>query len=78
MNGKAVFTGIVLLMGLLCRAWPAFSQSSPPTSDTAKQTEALVNKAATLIDSKGTAAFSEFRIKGSSGSTATPTCSSTT
>jgi cytochrome c len=65
MNGKALFTGTVLLAGLFCPALPAFAQSSPPTSETVKQTEALVDKAATLIDSKGKDAFSEFRIKGS-------------
>lgn len=65
MNGKALFTSILLLVGLFCSASPALSQSSPPTSETAKQTEALVDKAAALIDSKGKAAFSEFRVKGS-------------
>lgn len=43
----------------------AFSQSTPPPSDKAKQVEALVNKAAALIDSKGRAAFAEFRVKDS-------------
>lgn len=65
MNGKNLLTSVLLLVGLFCSATPAFSQSSPPKSDTAKQTEALVDKAAALIDSKGKAAFSEFRIKGS-------------
>lgn len=65
MNGKAFFTSIVLLAGLSGVPLLAFSQSSPPTSDTAKQTEALVDKAAALIDSQGKAAFSGFRIKGS-------------
>jgi len=63
MKGKAFFTGIFLLAGLFGPASPAFSQSSPPTSEKAKQIEALVNKAAALINSKGKAAFSEFRAK---------------
>ncbi|MEI6000098.1 cache domain-containing protein [Paraburkholderia bengalensis] len=65
MNGKALFTGVLLLVGLFSPASPAFSQSSPPMSETAKQTQALVDKAAALIDNKGKDAFSEFRIKGS-------------
>jgi cytochrome c len=65
MNGKARFISMILLAGLLCFASPAFSQSSPLTSEMAKQTEALVDKAAALIDSKGNEAFSEFRVKGS-------------
>ncbi|CAG4905320.1 cache domain-containing protein [Paraburkholderia gardini] len=64
-NGKALFISILLLAGLFCSASPAFSQSSSPTSETAKQTEALVDKAAALIDSKGREAFSGFRAKGS-------------
>lgn len=65
MNCKALVTSVLLVVGLFCPASPAFSQSSPPTSETAKQTEALVDKAAALIGSKGKVAFSEFRIKGS-------------
>jgi cytochrome c len=44
---------------------PTNAQQSPPRSEKAKQIEALVNKAAALIDSKGKAAFSEFRVKDS-------------
>ena len=65
MNGKGLVTTILLLAGLFCLEPPAFSQPSPPTSETAKQTEALVNKAAALIDSRGKDAFPEFRVKGS-------------
>jgi cytochrome c len=43
---------------------PANAQQSPPTSQKAKQIEALVNKAAALIESKGKASFPEFRKKG--------------
>ena len=42
-------------------ALPAISQQIPPPSAQAEQTEALVNKAAALIDKNGKAAFSEFR-----------------
>ena len=40
---------------------PTIAQQSSPTSEKAKQIEALVTKAAALIDSKGKAAFPEFR-----------------
>ncbi len=39
----------------------ASSEQSPPTSEQAKRIEAMVNKAATLVESQGKAAFSEFR-----------------
>ena len=41
------------------------AQESPPTSERAKQIEALVNKAAALIESKGKAIFPELRKKDS-------------
>jgi signal transduction histidine kinase len=44
---------------------PARSQDQPPASAEAKRIEALVNKAAALVDSKGKAAFAEFRQRGS-------------
>ena len=65
MNGKALFICIVLLAAFVCSSSPTFPQSTSPTSETAKQTKALVDKAAALIGSKGKAAFSEFRAKGS-------------
>ncbi|HZL98235.1 MAG TPA: hypothetical protein VFB91_05965 [Terriglobales bacterium] len=37
------------------------AQESPPTSEKAKQIEALVTKAAALIESKGKAIFPELR-----------------
>jgi signal transduction histidine kinase len=43
----------------------ALSQDQPPASAEAKRIEALVNKAAALVDSKGKAAFAEFRQRGS-------------
>jgi len=65
MIGNWFVAGIFVLAGSLGAALPAFSQSSPPSSEKATQVEALVNKAATLIDSKGKAAFADFRVKGS-------------
>ena len=65
MNAKALFTGFFVLAGLFGTASPAFSQQSPPVSEKAKQIEALVNKAAALIESKGKATFPEFRKSGS-------------
>ena len=43
----------------------ALSQQVPPPSAQAKQTEALANTAAELIDKNGKAAFTEFRKKDS-------------
>jgi cytochrome c len=43
----------------------ASSQQSPPTSEQAKRIEAMVNKAAALVESQGKAAFSEFRKRDS-------------
>jgi signal transduction histidine kinase len=44
---------------------PALSEDQPPSSAEAKHIEALVNKAAALVDAKGKAALSEFRQKDS-------------
>ena len=44
---------------LLAGSAPAFAQQPSPNSPKAKEIEALVNKAAQLIDSKGKAAFPE-------------------
>jgi len=41
------------------------ARQSPPTSEKAKQIEALVNKAAALVETQGKAAFSEFRKRDS-------------
>lgn len=65
MKGKALLFGILLFGGLLGTAAPASAQSSPPPSEEAKRVEALVNKAAELIDAKGKTAFSEFRTRDS-------------
>jgi len=64
MNTKALIIGFALTT-LFAAASPAFSQQAPPPSEEAKQTEALVDKAAALIDKNGKAAFIEFRKKDS-------------
>ena len=64
MNTKALLMGFALTVSLAA-ASPASSQQTPPPSEKAQQTEALVNKAAALIDKNGKAAFAEFRKKDS-------------
>ena len=44
---------------------PVGSQLSPPTSDQAKRIEAMVNKAAALVESQGKVAYAEFRKRDS-------------
>jgi cytochrome c len=57
---------ILLFLGLVMAfSQAAFSQDQPPLSPEAKRIEALVNKAAALVEIKGKAAFSEFRQRGS-------------
>jgi methyl-accepting chemotaxis protein len=64
MNPKALLISFAATI-LLAAASPVFSQQAPPSSESAKQVEALVNKAAVLIDKKGKAAFTDFRKKDS-------------
>ena len=64
MNSKALVIGFIVAT-LLAAASPAFCQDGPPLSEQAKQTKALVDKAAALIGKNGKAAFSEFRKKDS-------------
>jgi signal transduction histidine kinase len=64
MNTKALILGFTITT-LLPAASPAISQQAPPFSEQAKQTQALVDQAATLIDKEGKAAFTEFRKKDS-------------
>ena len=54
---------LVTLVGM-AMVNPVIAQQSAPTSEKAKQIEALVNKAAALIESQGKAAFPELRKKG--------------
>jgi cytochrome c len=65
MTRKLFFTRASLLVILFGVTSLVFSQSSPPPSEKASQTKALVNRAAALIESTGGAAFAEFRVKGS-------------
>ncbi len=65
MNAKVLLASFFVLAGLFGTAAPAFSQQSPPPSEQAKKVEALVEKAAALVNSKGKAAFAEFRKEGS-------------
>jgi hypothetical protein len=46
-------------------AQSVWSQEGPPSSPEVKKIEALVSKAAALVDAKGKAAFPEFRERGS-------------
>jgi len=46
-------------------ASPAGSQQAPPTSEQTKRIEAMVNKAAALVETQGKAVFSEFRKRDS-------------
>lgn len=63
MRWKAFSIGFVFLSVLGTTS--AMAQSSPPASPKAQATEALVEKAAALIDAKGRAAFPELRVEGS-------------
>ena len=56
---------ILICTSFILSASAANSQQSPPASEKAKQIEALVNKAAAIVDAKGKAALSEFRERGS-------------
>lgn len=64
MSANTLFTALIFTT-LVATASPAFSQQAPPPSERAKQVEGLVTNAAALIDSKGKAAFVEFRKKDS-------------
>jgi signal transduction histidine kinase len=54
-----------MIVATMAMAGPASSQQSPPTSELAKRIEAMVNKAAALVESQGKAAFAQFRVRGS-------------
>jgi cytochrome c len=59
---KVLLVGFTILFAV---ASPVFAQQAPPPSEKAKQIEALVTKAAALIDKNGKAAFADFRKKDS-------------
>lgn len=58
---KALKFGVGAAALSLFAASPAVSQQSPPESPKAKQIVAMVDEAAAVIESKGKAAFQEFR-----------------
>ena len=55
----------VSLAAAILTADPASSQQGPPASDDTRRIEALVDKAAALVETKGQAAFAEFRKRDS-------------
>jgi len=57
--------GLLFAAFAMIAALPAFAGDEAPTSQEAKRIEALVNKAAALVDQKGKDAFAEFRKPGS-------------
>jgi hypothetical protein len=62
-SSSSVLFSIVALTALLT---PAFADEPPPPSERAKAVEALVIKAAALVEQSGkTAAFAKFREKNS-------------
>ena len=65
MKRKTLYSGILLFVGMIILLSPRISPSLEPQSDEAKQTMALVDQAASLLQSKGTEAFTEFRKKDS-------------
>jgi len=65
MKRKTLYSGILLFVGVIILLSPRISSSSEPQSEEAKQTMALVDQAASLLQSKGTEAFTEFRKKDS-------------
>jgi len=65
MERKTLYIGISLFVGVLILSSPIISVSLEPQSEQAKQTKALVDQAASLLQSKGTEAFTEFRKKDS-------------
>lgn len=65
MRKKIFHIGSLILVGVLILSSPEPSASSGPQSEDAKQIMALVDQAASLLQSKGTEAFSEFRKKDS-------------
>jgi len=56
---------ISIAVATMVIASPAGSQQSPPASEQAKRIEAMVNKAAALVETQGKAVFSEFRKRDS-------------
>jgi cytochrome c len=51
---------VLLLVGYLAAASPAFAQAAPPASPQADEVTALVDRAAAAIDAKGKSVFPDF------------------
>jgi len=60
-----VFPAWIVFATLLTAVPSALAQGAPPASEQVRQIEALVTKAAALIDQQGKAAFAAFRKKDS-------------
>ena len=56
---------ILVCTSLIMANTSAYSQQSPPNAEKAKQIEALVNRAASIVETEGKAAFAKFRERGS-------------
>ena len=52
---------LLLLLGYLAAASPAFAQAAPPASPKVDEVTALVDRAAAAIDAKGKSVFPDFR-----------------
>ncbi len=65
MRRELFYIGILILVGVLIGSSPETSASSGAQSEDAKQIMALVDQAASLLQSRGTEAFNEFRKKDS-------------
>jgi len=65
MKRKTLYSCILLFVGVIILLFPRISSSLEPQSEEAKQTMALVDQAATLLHSKDTEDFTEFRKKDS-------------
>ena len=62
---RALFDSVLIFFGVVYLfSFPGFSAESPQSEET-KQIVALVNSAATLVESKGRDAFVEFKKKDS-------------
>ena len=65
MRSTTLCKGILVSTGIYGLSITGCTRASGPESEEAKQVEALVDKAAALIEAKGEAGFDEFRTKGS-------------
>jgi methyl-accepting chemotaxis protein len=62
---KRTLTTLLIFCGVICLFFPPAFSADPAQPKEAKQIVALVEKAAALTESKGKAAFPEFKEKGS-------------